>query len=134
MTMHMDVQDFDVQSLRDRISYLEEENRQLKEALMPSDNPFYGCFGLSPQGSVVLNAIYKNNGELSAERLDQLMVVYAKENRGEDIYLSYERGRVAICKLRKALKPYGIEIKNIPSVGYWMDKKSKAKLTKLMGI
>jgi biotin operon repressor len=129
-----DIAMHDVQSLLNRIGYLEEENRQLKEAIMPSDNPFYGCFGLSPQGSVVLNAIYKNDGELSAERLDQLMVVYAKENRGEDIYLSYERGRVAIFKLRKALKPYGIEIQNIPHVGYRMDKKSKAKLAKLMGI
>lgn len=37
-------------------------------------------------------------------------------------------GRVAIYRLRRRLKPYGIEIKSRQSVGYWLEPAMKEKI------
>jgi len=42
------------------------------------------------------------------------------------------RTKVAVWKMRKKLKPYGIEIKTWRGVGYYLDDENKAKLEALM--
>jgi hypothetical protein len=68
-----------VRSLRERIDCLEEEIRQMRDILMPPDNPFLGRFGLSPQQATIINALYKNNGELPTKRIDQLMIAHSPQ-------------------------------------------------------
>lgn len=128
MTMHMN----EVMFLRERVDELTEENRQLRETIMPPDNPFLGRFGLSPREATVINALYKNNGELPTKRIDQLTVVYAKATRGEDLPLCYGRARVAISHTRRKLRQYGIVITHHHGFGYKLDDKSKKKLTDML--
>lgn len=128
MTMHMR----EVDSLRAIVDELKEENRQLKEVLLPPENPFYGRFGLTPQLSVILNALFKAHDYVRGTRLDYMMVVHAHANRGDTLVLSEERAKVAICKLRKKLKPYGVKIDTIHSIGFRMPIESKKKLRKIM--
>jgi DNA-binding response OmpR family regulator len=42
------------------------------------------------------------------------------------------RTKVAVWKMRKKLKPYGIEIKTWRGIGYYLDDDNKAKLKALM--
>jgi hypothetical protein len=121
-----------VKSLRERIDYLEEEIRQMRDILMPPDNPFMGRFGLSRQQATIINALHKNNGELPAKRIDQLMVEFAHQERNEDLSHSYVRARVSISKLRKRLNRYGIVINHHSGFGYKLTKESKDKLNKML--
>lgn len=40
--------------------------------------------------------------------------------------------KVAICRLRKAIEPWGLEIKSRRNVGYWFEDEAKAKIRALM--
>lgn len=121
-----------VQYLRKRIDYLEEENRQLRDIIMPHDNPFLGRFKLSPQQATIINALYKNSGELPAKRLDQLMLEFAREHRGEVLSLCYGRARVAVSHTRRKLKPYGIDIVHHTGFGYRISQEAKQKLKDML--
>ena len=121
-----------VRSLRERIDHLEEEIRQMRDILMPPDNPFLGRFGLSPQQATIINALYKNNGELPSKRLDQLTVVFAKVTRNEDLPLSYGRARVVVSKTRQKLRGYGICIVHHHGFGYRISPEDKQKLKDML--
>ncbi len=128
MTMHMN----EVAFLRARVDELEEELRQMRDIIMPFDNPFLGRFGLSPQQAAIINALYKNNGELPAKRLDQLMIEFARETRSEHLPHAYGRARVAVSHTRKKLNRYGIVINHHNGFGYKLTKESKDKLKKML--
>lgn len=121
-----------VRSLRERIDYLEEEIRQMREILMPPDNPFLGRFGLSPQQATVINALYKNNGELPAKRLDQLMIEFAHQDRSEILTHSYGRARVAVSHTRRKLSRYGVSIVHHHGFGYRISQDDKQRLKELL--
>jgi len=118
--------------LRDRIAELEEENRQLREALLPSKNPFKGRFGLPLQLAVILSLLYHRN-IASYAALEQVMNDNSHWAKDGEFGGFQNRVKVAICKLRNILYEYDIEIKTIRSVGYSLDLANKDKLNKLIG-
>lgn len=113
--------------LRERISELEEELVQLKEHLVPSQNPFFGRFGLTPQLAAILWALYCKE-MASNEQLDAVTAEYGKEKRSDEGANINLRTKVALCKLRRKLEPHGIQFQTIWGIGYRMNVASKQKL------
>lgn len=118
-----------VQQLRDRIAELEEEIRQLRTDMAPTDATFLGF--LTKNEMTLLMGIY---GRPIADYayLDRITEVGDKYSRYTDVNHEALRGRVSVWKLRKKMKMRGIEIKNWRSIGYYMDDGNKAKLKQLM--
>ena len=113
------------------IDELREENRQLKEALSPPVNPFYGKLGLTPQLAALLNAFYLH-GDMKQDRLDAVLACHAWGHRHDSRELTSARERVAVCKLRAALRPHGVQIGLARGMGYRLDAANKARLTELL--
>ena len=119
-----------IQKLRERIETLEEEIRQFHEDSADIDSIFTGV--LSRQQLALLMAI--NKRPLAPYSfLDHVTEDHGKYNRYEGAMHQTLRTKVAVWKLRKKLKLYGIEIKTWRGVGYYLDDDNKAKLKQLMG-
>ena len=119
-----------IRKLRERIETLEEEIRQFHEDSADIDFIFTGV--LSRQQLALLMAI--NKRPLAPySYLDHVTEDHGKYNRYEGAMHQTLRTKVAVWKLRKKLKPYGIEIKTWRGVGYYLDDDNKAKLKQLMG-
>jgi len=113
------------------IDELREEVRQLRAALSPPVNPFYGKLGLTPQLAALLHAFYVHN-DMPPIRLDAVISQRAWSRYRDEPAASPARGRVAVCKLRAALRPHGVEIDLVRGMGYRLDPANKAKLTALL--
>ena len=118
-----------VQQLRDRIATLEEEVRQLRADMLPTDDTFAGI--LTRQQVALLMGIISRK-VASYEYIEQVLAQKGYSSRGDTGELQQLRSKVSIYKLRKRLKPYGIEIKTWPNIGYYLDDENKAKLKQLM--
>ena len=119
-----------IRKLRERIETLEEEIRQFHEDSADIDSIFTGV--LSRQQLALLMAI--NKRPLAPySYLDHVTEDHGKYNRYEGAMHQTLRTKVAVWKLRKKLKLYGIEIKTWRGVGYYLDDDNKAKLKQLMG-
>ena len=118
-----------VRELRDRIAELEEEVRQLRTDMAPTDATFLGF--LTKNEMTLLMGIY---GRPIADYayLDRITEVGDRYSRYTDVNHEALRGRVSVWKLRKKMKMRGIEIKNLRSIGYYMDDANKVKLKQLM--
>ena len=118
-----------IRKLRERIETLEEEIRQFHEDSADIDSIFTGV--LSRQQLALLMAI--NKRPLAPySYLDHVTEDHGKYNRYEGAMHQTLRTKVAVWKLRKKLKPYGIEIKTWRGVGYYLDDANKEKLKQLM--
>ena len=119
-----------IRKLRERIETLEEEIRQFHEDSADINSIFTGV--LSRQQLALLMAI--NKRPLAPySYLDHVTEDHGKYNRYEGAMHQTLRTKVAVWKLRKKLKLYGIEIKTWRGVGYYLDDDNKAKLKQLMG-
>ena len=118
-----------IKALRERIADLEEEIRQMREENVPMDDTFATI--LSRQQMALLMNMYKKSVS-SYVSLDRTTEEYGKYNRYEGETQIATRTKVAVWKLRRKLKPYGIEIKVWRNVGYYLDDENKAKLQALM--
>jgi hypothetical protein len=118
-----------VQELRDRIATLEEEIRQYREDMADVDSVL--CNILSRQQLALLLAINKRP-MASYVYLDHVSEDHGKYNRYEGEMHQTLRTKVAVWKMRKKLKPHGIEIKTWRGVGYYLDDENKSKLQQLM--
>jgi hypothetical protein len=121
----------EVAALRERISELEEELLQLRSSLAPVKNPFAKILGNSPQQSALLLGLYKVDFA-RYDYLDAITDVTGKYNRMTDGPHVGNRTKVAVFKLRRKLKKYGVDIHMCWGEGYYLDKTNKAKLDKLM--
>jgi DNA-binding response OmpR family regulator len=119
------------QKLRDRIFELEEEIVQLKNALLPPDNPFVGKFNLPPQQLGLLYALYKSE-VATFGRLDCAMNQSASIDRSTEDTLVKLRIKVGISKLRQDLSEYDIRIVNHRGVGYALDAESRSSLAEVL--
>ena len=118
-----------IRKLRERIETLEEEIRQFHEDSADIDSIFTGV--LSRQQLALLMAI--NKRPLAPySYLDHVTEDHGKYNRYEGAMHQTLRTKVAVWKLRKKLKLYGIEIKTWRGVGYYLDDDNKEKLKQLM--
>jgi hypothetical protein len=116
--------------LYERISILEEELRQLREALAPADNPFLRI--LPRQHAALLLGIYSKRTATYAY-LDAINSETGHLNRGEGDDYARRRVKVAVHKLKKKLREHGIEISTCRGLGYYLDDENKAKVEMLMG-
>ena len=121
----------ETQILRDRIAYLEEELRQMRDDICPPKNPFDGRFKLTPQCAAVAFALYRHSS-VTQPHLDRVLQVYCHDYRGTDLHLMANRAKVAICRLRKTFKKLRVEIETIRGVGYRISLEHKARLRKLL--
>jgi hypothetical protein len=115
--------------LRDRIATLEEEILQLREDAVEVNGPLAQI--LSKQHLALLLAINKRP-IATYSYLDHVTEDNGKYNRYEGEMHQTLRTRVAVWKMRRRLKTYGIEIKNWRGAGYYLDDENKAKLKQLM--
>ena len=118
-----------VHELRDRIAELEEEVRQLREDMVPTDATFLGF--LTRNETTLLMGIYRREIANYAY-LDRITENPDKYSRYTDINHEALRNRVSIWKLRQKMREYGIEIKTWRGIGYYLDDENKAKLKALM--
>jgi phage shock protein A len=118
-----------VRELRDRIAELEEEIRQLRTDMTPTDATFLGV--LSKQELTILMGIY-SRPVADYAYLDRITEQGDRYNRYADINHESLRARVSVWKLRKKMRMYGVEIKTWKSIGYYLDEENKAKLKQLM--
>jgi len=118
-----------VQQLRDRIATLEEEIQQYREDMEQVDGVLFNV--VSRQQLALLLAINKRP-MATYSYLDHVSEDHGKYNRYEGEMHQTLRTKVAVWKLRKKLKPYGIEIKTWRGVGYYLDDENKAKLKQIM--
>ena len=118
-----------VRELRERIEELEEEIRQLRADLVPTNATFLDF--LSKNQMKLLLGIYKRPVADYAY-LDRITEQGGKYSRYTDINHEALRNRVSVWKLRQKMREYGIEIKTWRGVGYYLDDENKAKLKQLM--
>ena len=118
-----------IRDLRERIVELEEEVRQLRADMVPTDATFLGF--LSKNETTLLMGIYKREIANYAY-LDRITENPDKYNRYTDINHESLRARVSVWKLRKKMRMLGIEIKTWRGIGYYLDEENKAKLKQLM--
>ena len=118
-----------VRELRDRIVELEEEVRQLREDMLPTNATFLGV--LSKNQMKILLGIY-SRPVADYAYLDRITEQGDKYSRYTDINHEALRNRVSIWKLRQKMREYGIEIKTWRGIGYYLDDENKAKLKQLM--
>lgn len=112
-------------SLAEELDLLREENRQLKKMLTVESNVSFGPH-IRGQKARFLAVLMKH------ERAARDVVYYALY--GSDPIGDQPDERildVMLCKTRKALKDYGVEIKTIHNVGWYLPPESKAKLKEL---
>ena len=127
MTTSADTQ---IAALKRQIYILEEELRQLREALVPLDNPFGHLF--ARQHAALLLGLYKKHIATFAY-LDMIGAETGHLGRGEGEDYAHHRVKVAMHKLKKKLREHGIEVSVIRGVGYFLDDENKTKVEKLMG-
>ena len=118
-----------IRELREQVAELKEELRQLRDDTVHVDSTFAAI--LTKQHAALLMGIYKRYVAPFAY-LDTITEEHGKYNRYEGQMHQTLRTKVAVWKMRKRLKPYGIEIKTWRGVGYYLDDENKAKLKQLM--
>ena len=113
--------DMNERALRERIGELEEENRQLREALKPSH----------AWPSAIRNAV--DRAVLSMLLARSPNIVTHDRLMAHSIPLDWESRTIrwVIWRLRKNLAPLDIEIKNILGEGYYLDAASAIRARKL---
>ena len=118
-----------VRELRERIAELEEEVRQLRTDMLPTDATFLNV--LSKQELTILMGIYRRE-IADYVYLDRITEKLDRYNRYTDIHHELLRSRVSVWKLRQKMRKYSIEIKTWRGIGYYLDDENKAKLKQLM--
>ena len=115
--------------LYERIAVLEEELRQLREAIAPADNPFLRV--MSRQHAALLMGLYSRRTATYA-LLDAIGSETGRLGRGEGEDYAHHRVKVAMHKLRKKLREHDIEFYTVTGIGYYLDDENKAKLKQMM--
>lgn len=117
----------------DRIAALERENERLLdhidalEAALGADFEPHVCLGLTVQEARVVGLLMKR----SRVTRDQIMaVLYGHRHEGEEPEPKIVN--VLVCKARKKLARFGIEIKTIWGQGYGLDDEAKKKIARMI--
>ena len=106
---------------------LREENRQLREALKPETFVVYPALNLSRSEAMLLAMLRDARTVLSKERMRiRLDAAWRRDRPG-----TVKGIDVHICRLRKKLRPFGVEIDSVWGVGLSMTAESKTRLLAL---
>ncbi len=118
---------------RIRLECLEEENRQLRERIaeLEGTNLIRQArltFGMSATEALIFCLMYQGR-VLDYGRL--IEAVYDVDDDQEDVNGAI---RTHIKRLRRRIRPHGVDFKTIYGFGYEMDAKSHAAATRCMGL
>lgn len=118
-----------IKELRMRVRLLEAELKQQEEEGEAVNRAFAGV--LTKQELALLMGIIRRPFA-SYAYLDHITEDNGKYNRYQGEMHQRLRTRVTVWKMRKKLKPYGIQINIWQSMGYYLNDENKAKLKALM--
>lgn len=111
----------DAARLRDRISELEEENRQLREVAF--GKPIESRGDLSPCEHIILKTIARAP-HVQGARLAEVVGMFM----GTVPEYPEQNINVLVSKARKKLAKIGVAIKSRPRNGYWLEKPDADRL------
>lgn len=126
----MDAYQKEIAALRERVAYLEQEVRNLKEIIQPLGNPFLGLWKLTTWEAHVVEAIYRQP-VASYAYLDKVTEIDRRWRRGSEESFVEGRIKVAVCKIRKKLPP-GVKIELVKGYGYRMPDDGKSIIKKAL--
>lgn len=109
-----------------------EEIRQLKTLLagdLINEARLRDVFGLTPQQGKILHALIRRQ----YVSYDLLETIAGEVWRRGDRNLPSKHFAVQTSKLRKKIRPYGVEISNLQGFGYSMSVEDRAKIVELVG-
>ena len=113
--------------LRDQLEEAHEQIRQLRETVRPSNVTRYRGLDLTRTEQAALQILVTAQGACSNERLFQGLY-------GSRCEASQPTSRIIsvfICRLRRKLRPHGIEIDTLRGVGLFIRPQSKERLRAL---
>lgn len=120
-------------ALREEIDQLREENRQLKERLgigaeaLIAIETARSLLSVPPQAARLLVALV-SAPMLRKEVLAEICSPTNWENIEDKV------GMVMICRLRRALKPFGVGIENIWGTGYRVAEPDRTIILQMLGL
>jgi len=118
-----------IRNLRMRVALLEIELNKVNEEELQASQVFAGV--LTKLELILLLGIARKE-VAQWSYLDNITEQNGKYDRyGGEMHQTL-RTKVAVWKMRRKLKPYGIEIKTWRGVGYYLDEADKSKLKQLM--
>lgn len=108
-------------ALRERIEILEEENQQLRELLVPKVT-FPAEWKLDVGETRVLSALYAARHACDVNRLLYALTYMRAGRLTEPVRTSVD---IRLCKLRRKLRPFGVEILTVRGVGWSLSPESR---------
>lgn len=110
-------------NVHQEVEYLREENRQLKEALGAAINPFPREWKLTRAEQKLLSCLATGrNGFRKEEALRSASSHHESTDR--------DLVKVRVSQMRRKLKPFGIEIKNVWGEGYELPEAAHKEVKK----
>ena len=118
-------------NVHQEVEYLREENRQLKDALGAVANPFPKEWKLTKAEQRLLSCLATGQGGF---RKEEALRAASSHHESSDRDLV----KVRVSQMRKKLKPFGVEIRNVWGEGYELPevalKEVKKHLTEIKSI
>jgi DNA-binding response OmpR family regulator len=118
-----------IRDLRMRVALLEVELNKVNEEEVQASQVFAGIL-TKLEFILLLGIARKEVAQWSY--LDNITEQNGKYDRYSGEMHQTLRTKVAVWKMRRKLKPLGIEIKTWRGIGYYLDDENKAKLRQLM--
>ena len=118
-----------IRDLRMRVALLEVELNKVNEEEVQASQVFAGIL-TKLEFILLLGIARKEVAQWSY--LDNITEQNGKYDRYSGEMHQTLRTKVAVWKMRRKLKPFGIEIKTWRGIGYYLDDENKAKLRQLM--
>ena len=118
-----------IKDLRMKVALLEIELNKVNEEEVQASQVFAGI--LTKLELVLLLGIARKE-VAQWSYLDNITEQNGKYDRYSGEMHQTLRTKVAVWKMRRKLKPFGIEIKTWRGIGYYLDDENKAKLKQLM--
>lgn len=113
----------EVRLLRERVEFLEEENRQLRETVLTKTWEPPIELGLTPQEKIVFTTLRNHDGTCSKQYIMDMLYSLRPNDVAEEKIID-----VYICKIRKKIKEFGLTIETVWGQGYVMPAASKGIL------
>lgn len=108
----------ELQALRQECEQLREKVRELQSALKLNDPSIQTTFRLTPAVADIfglLMAVQRVTPEMVSQRLGLA-----------------SDPKVAMHRVRKAVKPFGIEVESKRHIGYWLDPETKHRVNQML--
>lgn len=113
----------EIRLLRDRVEFLEEENRQLRATHLTRDWEPPLELGLTPNEKIIFAGLFNQKGTCSKPFLMDLIYALRPGEAAEEKIID-----VCICRMRKKIAEFELQIDTVWGQGYAMPEESKVIL------